>query len=158
MDAAPPIDWMALAVIAVSAAVMIYLFRRLMRGMNQQDWILLRQARARGIDPAQPQNVDFVLFLASEEAANAVSEELRKEGFATGMKQAQIQYARNRAKPGEPQGGYLVTAKRTVTLYPAELARLRARFNELASAQQGIYCGWQVTAGAQPQASEDAKP
>ena len=148
--AAPPIDWMALLVIAVSAAVMIYLFRRLTRGMNQQDWILLRQARARGVNPAQPQNVDFVLFLANLETANIVSDELRKEGFAMSMKQAQIQYARSRAKPGDPQEGYLVTARSTLALYPAELAKLRTRFNELAGAQKGIYCGWQIapTTGA----------
>ena len=117
---------MSLLVIAITAAAMIYLVRRLMRGMNQQDWILLRHARARGIDPAQPQNVDFVLFLASVEAANLVSDELRKDGFETSMKLAQLQYARNRANPGEPQEGYLVTAKRRLLLYPAELAKLRS--------------------------------
>ena len=148
---------MALVVIAISAAVMIYLLRRLMRGMNQQDFILLRQARARGINPAEPQSVDFVLFLASEEAANLVSDELRRDGFTTSMKQAQIQYARNRSKPGDPQGGYLVTAKRTLSLYPAELARLRTRFNEIASAQKGIYCGWQVAAGTAGPPSEAQK-
>jgi len=146
---------MALLAIATTAAVMIYLFRRLMRGMNQQDWVLLRQARARGINPAQPQNVDFVLFLASEEAANLVSDELRKDGFATSMKLAQIQYARSRAKPGEPQAGYLVTAKRTLMLYPAELAKLRIRLDELAGAQKGIYCGWQVATSTA--AAEDKK-
>ena len=139
---------MFLFVIAVSAAVMIYLFRRLMRGMNQQDFILLRQARGRGINPNEPQNVDFVLFLASQEAADIVSDELRKDGFETSMKQARIQYARNRSKPGEAQDGFLVTANRTVKLYPAELAGLRTRFNELAGAQNGIYCGWQIHAGA----------
>ena len=145
---------MALIIIAISAAVMIYLFRRLVRGMNQQDWILLRQARARGLNLEEPQSVDFVLFLASEEAANVVSDELRKDGFATSMKQAQIQYARNRSKPGEAQEGYLVTAKRTLALYPAELAKLRTRFNEIASAQKGIYCGWQVSAGTASPPSE----
>ena len=145
---------MALIIIALSAAVMIYLFRRLMGGMNQQDWVLLRQARARGINPAQPQSVDFVLFLASEEAASVVSDALRKDGFTTSMKQAQIQYARNRGKPGDPQDGYLVTAQRTITLYPAELARLRARLNEIAGAQKGIYCGWQVSAAAATPPSE----
>ena len=146
--AAPPIDWMALLIIAFSAAVMIYLFRRLMRGMNQQDFILLRQVRARGINLNEPQSVDFVLFLASEEAANVVSNALRNEGFATSMKEAQIQYARNRAKPGNAQEGYLVTARRTLALYPAELAKMRGRLNEIALAQKGIYCGWQLTAGA----------
>ena len=148
---------MALLIIAISAAVMIYLLRRLMRGMNQQDFILLRQVRARGINPAEPQSVDFVLFVASAEAADVVSDELRKDGFAISTKQAQIQYARNRAKRGDPQDGYLVTAKRTVALYPAELAKLRARFNEIALAQKGIYCGWQVSTGAATPSAETQK-
>lgn len=145
--AAPPIDWMALLVIAATAAMMIYLLRRLTRGINQQDWILLRQARARGIDPALPHAVDFVLFVASEEAANAASADLRQDGFDTSIKPAQIQYAR-RGKPGDAQDGYLVTAKRTLALQPAELAKLRARLNEVAGAQKGIYCGWQVSGSA----------
>ena len=148
---------MSLLIIAVSAAVMIYLFRRLVRGMNQQDFILLRQARARGINPGEPQNVDFVLFLASFEAATIVSEELRKEGFETSMKEAQIQYARNRAKPGEPQDGYLVTASRTLRLYPAELTKLRTRLNEIAAAQSGIYCGWQMRTGNPASSVEQKK-
>ena len=152
----PPIDWMSLLVIAVSAAVMIYLFRRLMRGMNQQDFILLRQVRARGLDPSQPQSVDFVLFVASWEAADLVAVELRKDGFETSMKQAQIQYARNRAKPGDAQDGVLVTAKRTIALYPAELAKLRTRMNEIAGSQKGIYCGWQI-AGASTSGSAGAE-
>lgn len=155
--AAPPIDWMALLIIGLSAAVMIYLFRRLTRGMNQQDWILLRQVRARGINPAEPQSVDFVLFVASEEAANVVSDELRKDGFTTTMKQAQIQYARTRAKPGSPQEGYLVTAQRTLALYPADLTKLRMRFNEIAGAQQGIYCGWQISSGGAGAPAETQK-
>jgi hypothetical protein len=155
--APPPIDWLSLLVIAVTAAVMIYLFRRLMRGMNQQDWILLRQARQRGIDPAKPQSVDFVLFLASLDAANRVSEELRKDGFETSMKEAQIQYARNRAKPGDAQWGYLVTARRQLKLYPAELAKLRTRFNAVAGAESGIYCGWQVSTGAATASAEQKK-
>ena len=148
---------MSLFIIAVSAAVMIYLFRRLMRGMNQQDFILLRQARARGVNPGEPQNVDFVLFLASLEAATIVGEALLKDGFETSMKQAQIQYARNRTKPGEPQDGYLVTASRRLTLYPAELAKLRKRMNEIAAEQQGIYCGWQVRAGTAAANAEQKK-
>jgi hypothetical protein len=147
----PPIDWLALIAIAFSAAVMIYLFRRMTRGMNQQDWILLRQARARGINPAEPQSVDFVLFLASAEAADLVIEELRKEAYEASKKQAQIQYARTRKKPGEPQGGFLVTGRKTLALYPAELAKVRLRLTEIAAAQKGIYCGWQVAAASQQQ-------
>jgi hypothetical protein len=143
--APPPIDWFALLAIVVTAAVTIYLFRRLARGMNQQDFILLRQVRARGLDPADAHSVDFVLFLATRQAAIEVAEELGREGFTTSTKVAQIQYARKRSKPGEAQEGYLVTANRSVALFPAELAKLRVRLNEVAAARQGIYCGWQVS-------------
>lgn len=140
---------MALVIIALSAAVMIYLFRRLTGGMNQQDWILLRQVRALGMNPAEPQRVDFVLFVTSDDAATAVATELRQEGYDIATKQAQIQYARNSRKPGQPQEGYLVTAQRTLALYPAELAKVRTRLNAIAAAQKGIYCGWQIAAASQ---------
>ncbi len=154
---APPIDWMLLLALAASAAVMIFLLRRLMRGMNQQDWVLYRQAQARGIKPAELQSVDFVLFLASEESAAAVAAELRNEGFETGTKLAHIQYARNRKKPGEAQAGYLVTANRAVAFVPAELTKLRARFNEVATAQKGIYCGWQIAGSSTTPGSPPAE-
>jgi len=138
------IDWMQLLAVAASAGVMIFLLRRMLRGMNQQDWILLRQARSRGTKLNEPQSVDFVLFLPNEASATAVASELRNEGFVTNARIAQIQYARGKKKPSDAQQGYLVTATRTVALVPAELIKLRARFNEVVAAQKGIYCGWQV--------------
>jgi hypothetical protein len=142
--AVPPIDWLSLVIIALSAAVMIYLFRRFTHSMNQQDWILLRQARSRGINPAEPQSVEFVLFLANESASDLVCDVLVKEGFTCSRKQAQIQYARDRKRPSEAQDGFLVSARKIVKLYPSELAKYRAQLNDIATAQQGIYCGWQV--------------
>lgn len=142
--ATPPIDWMAILAIAISAAVMIFLLRRMMGGMNQQDWILLRQARTRGLNLGQPQSVDFVLFLDSERTAKEVAEELRRDGFEVSTKQAQIQFAR-RNKAGAPQNGFLVTAKFTLALVPAELVKFRKRLTEIATARKGVYCGWQVS-------------
>ena len=144
---------MALLAVAASVAVMIFLLRRMLRGMNQQDWILLRQARARGTKLSEPQSVDFVLFLPSEASAATVAAELGRDGFETSTKLAQIQYARGKKKRGEAQQGYLVTATRTIALVPAELIRLRARFSEVTSAQKGIYCGWQIAGSAAKSAS-----
>jgi hypothetical protein len=147
---------MALLAVAASAGVMIFLLRRMMRGMHQQDWILLRQARTRGTIISEPQSVDFILFLPSEASAAAVAAELGRDGFETSMKLAQIQYARGQKKRGEAQQGYLVTATRKVALVPAELIKLRARFSEVTAVQKGIYCGWQIAGGAVKAAASPA--
>jgi hypothetical protein len=153
--AGPPIDWMMLLAVAASGGVMVFLFRRMMRGMNQQDWILLRHARARGIDPAVPQRIDFVLFFARAEAADSAIAQLATESYEASRKLAHIQYARNRRKPGTPQEGYLVTGRKMITLRPADLIKVRSRMNELAAAHEGIYCGWQV---ATAPTQQDAPP
>jgi len=147
---AAPVDWTALLVIAATAGVMIYLLRRMMRGMNQQDWILLRQAKACGIDIAQPQAVDFVVFAATHETAEELSELMRQDGFETSVTVAQIQYARKRKKPGEAQEGWLVKGTRTTRLVPEELIRTRNFLNEIALARKAAYLGWQIGLGANP--------
>jgi hypothetical protein len=133
-----------LLVIAATVGVMFVLVRRLMKGMNQQDWILLRQARSRGVDLAQPQAVDFVVFAATQETADEISQLMQRDGFATSMSVAQIQYARNKKKPGEPQDGWLIKGTRTTRLVPEELTRIRAFLNEIALARKAAYLGWQV--------------
>ena len=141
---APPIEWLQLLLLGASAIVMVFLVRRGMRGMNQQDWILLRQARARGVDVRQPQPVEFVVFAATEEAAADLAERMRQEGYETSIKQAQIQYARNRSKPGAAQEGWLVGGRRVVHLVPETLTGTRKRLNEIAAEQKAVYLGWQI--------------
>jgi hypothetical protein len=141
---APPIEWLQLLLLAASAVVMVFLVKRMMRGMNQQDWILLRQARSRGIDVRQPQAVEFVVFAATEQAAAELAERMRAEGFETSIKQAQIQYARNRNKPGTPQDGWLIGGRRVVQLVPETLTGIRKSLNEMAAEQKAVYLGWQV--------------
>jgi len=145
------IDWLALAAITATTLVMLLLARRLMRGMNQQDWILLRQARASGIDISRPQSVGFVVFAATIETANELAALMATEGYeTTSIKQAQIQYARNRNKPGAPQDGWLVTGTRVTRLIPEELAKSRKFLNEIALERKAAYFGWQVSV-ANPQ-------
>lgn len=141
---ATTVEWLPLLIVALSAAVMLLLARRLMRGMNQQDWILLRQARARGIDVSRPQAVDFVVFAATEETAAELAELMRNEGFETSITVAQIQYARNRKKPGEAQEGWLIKGTRLIALTPQELTRQRQFLNEIALARKAAYFGWQI--------------
>jgi hypothetical protein len=137
-------DWLMLLAVAATVGVMYLLARRLMKGMNQQDWILLRQAKSRGVDVSQPVRVDFVVFAASEETAQELSELMRQDGFETSYQVAQIQYARSKKKPGEPQDGWLVKGTRSTRLVPEELTRVRGFLNEIALARKAAYLGWQI--------------
>lgn len=145
-----------LLVVAATAGVMFVLARRLMKGMNQQDWILLRQARSRGVDLTQPQAVDFVVFAATHETAEEISNLMRQDGFETSLTVAQIQYARNKKKPGAPQDGWLIKGTRTTHLVPDELTRIRGFLNEIALARKAAYLGWQIGFAQQAQAAPPA--
>jgi hypothetical protein len=146
------INWFPLLVLAATAIVMVLLIRRNMRGMGQQDWVLLRQARSRGLDLRQPQSVDFIVFAATEETASELAGTLRTEGFETSIKQAQIQYAR-KGKPGSPQDGWLVTGNRTIQLAPQTLIEIRKQLTALSGEKKALYVGWQVAA-PKPAAAE----
>jgi hypothetical protein len=145
------INWFPLLVLAATAIVMVLLIRRNMRGMGQQDWVLLRQARSRGLDLRQPQSVDFIVFAATEETASELAGTLRTEGFDTSIKQAQIQYAR-KGKPGSPQDGWLVTGNRTIQLAPQTLIEIRKQLTALSGEKKALYVGWQVAAPKPPAA------
>lgn len=127
---------------------MYLLVRRLMRGMNQQDFILLRQARQRGVDIAQPQRVDFIVFAATLDTANELDRLMREDGFETSQTPAQIAYARNKKKPGEAQDGMLIKGTRTLALTPENLKRQREFLNGIALPRKAAYFGWQIGFGA----------
>jgi hypothetical protein len=146
----PPIDWFSLLIITASALVMLLLARRAMRGMNQQDWILLRKARATGKDLTVPQAVTFVVFAATEEAAAGIAQKMRGDGYEIATKEAQIQFARNRTKPGAPQNGWLVSGTRSVNVVPETLTGVRKALNELAAEYKALYAGWQLAEAAAP--------
>jgi hypothetical protein len=146
----PPIDWLPLLLLALAAVVMVYLVRRNMRGMSQQDWILLRQARSRGLDLRQPQSVNFIVFAATEDAATDLAARMRNDGFETSIKPAQIQYARSKAKPGAAQEGWLVTGNRTVQLAPPLLIETRKQLTAMSAEKKALYLGWQI---AEPKAA-----
>ena len=146
----PSIDWFALLIITASALVMLFLARRAMRGMNQQDWILMRKARSTGADLKVPQAVTFVIFAATEQTAAELSQRMCGEGYATATKQAQIQFARNRNKPGAPQDGWLVSCTRSVNVVPETLTGIRKTLNALAAEYKALYLGWQLAEAAAP--------
>lgn len=147
MDASTQTEWLTFLAIAGGAVVMLLLARRLMRGMNQQDFILLRQTRQRGIDIRQPQRVDFVVFAATLDTAEEIAQLMRADGFETSMTQAQVAYARNKSKPGEAQDGMLVKGSRTLALTPENLKRQREFLDGIALPRKAAYFGWQVGFG-----------
>lgn len=126
---------------------MYFLVRRLMRGMNQQDFILLRQAKQRGIDIRQPQRVDFIVFAATMQTAEELAQLMRDDGFETSMTAAQVSYARNKKKPGEAQDGMLLKGTRTVALTPENLKRQREFLDGIALPRKAAYFGWQIGFG-----------
>jgi len=148
LDASTQTEWLTFLAIAGSAAVMWLLLKRLMRGMNQQDFILLRQARQRGIDIRAPQRVDFVVFAATSETAAELAQLMRDDGFDTSMQPAQVSYSRNKKKPGDAQDGMLIKGTRSLALTPENLKRQREFLNEIALPRKAAYFGWQVGFGS----------
>jgi hypothetical protein len=147
LDASTQTQWLTLLAVAGTAAVMYFLVRRFMRGMNQQDFILLRQARQRGIDVTQPQRVDFVVFAATTDVAEELAQLMRADGFEISMRPAQIAYARKRSKPGKSQDGMLIKGTRAVVLTPENLKRQRTFLNDIALPRKAAYFGWQIGFG-----------
>lgn len=147
MDASTQTQWLTFLAVACGAVVMLLLARRLMRGMNQQDFILLRQTRQRGIDVTQPQRVDFVVFAATLDTAEELAQLMRDDGFETSMTPAQVAYARNKKKPGDAQDGMLIKGTRTLALTPENLKRQREFLDGIALPRQAAYFGWQVGFG-----------
>lgn len=143
MEPTTGIDWMTLLAIVGTATVTVLLLRRMMHGMSQQDWILLRQTRHRGIDLKTPQLVDFVVFAATQETADELAQLMREAGFETSMTVAQIAYARKN-KAGKAQDGWLVKGTRELLLTPPELVQQRKFLTEIAEARKAAYLGWQV--------------
>lgn len=144
MSASTENEWLTLVLVIASAAVMLFLARKLMRGMHQQDFILLRQTKSKGIDIRVPQTVDFIVFAATQETADELARLMNDDGFATSMSVAQIAYARNKSKPGQPQDGLLIKGTRTVALTPENLKRHREFLTRIATEHKAAYFGWQV--------------
>ena len=147
-------EWLTLLLVVASAAVMVFLLRRMMRGMHQQDFILLRQTKSKGIDIRQPQKVDFIVFAATQETADELAGLMRDDGFETSTSVAQIAYAKNKSKPGQVQDGLLIKGARTIALTPENLKRQREFLTRIATERNAAYFGWQVGFAVEPVKSE----
>jgi regulator of RNase E activity RraB len=86
-------------------------------------------ARA-GSDLSRPHRIEFFLFLPDRQAAEAVAEELRGEGFVVEVGQ------------GEHEADWLCLASREMLPELAALRGWRQRLTTLAESRHGVYDGW----------------
>jgi len=103
------------------------------------DRMIVEQLRGLGANLSLPREVLHYLYLPSEPAAAAASEELRKAGFTTKTSPA--------AGPSGPNPWLvLATTEEVVSVESARVAR--ETFTALAATHGGEYDGWE--AGASP--------
>lgn len=93
----------------------------------------LMELAAAGSDLGQAHEVEFFFYLPSEQAAQAVAETLRQDGFAI------------RLEAVDPGHDWLCLGSRAMTPVLGELRQLRTRFTALAETHGGAYDGWGAT-------------
>lgn len=86
-----------------------------------------------GSDLARPHDVEFFLFLPTEDAAGRVAEVLRRRGFATEVSRE------------DPEDDWLCLARQSFPPTAQRLAELRGELTALAEAEAGVYDGWGTT-------------
>jgi hypothetical protein len=139
-----PIDWPALAALAITILITGFLLRRFLGKRHIQDRLMLRRLRVAGVKFDEPQNVGFIVFVKTEAQAGKIAERFRTDGFEPTIATGQIQFTRGQDKNAGPQNGWLVTLNRSMTIDPEEITRLRPLITEAAEGQAGLYLGWQV--------------
>jgi len=139
-----PIDWPALAALAITILITGLLLQRFLAKRHIQDRLMLRRLRVAGVKFDEPQNVGFIVFVKTHAQADSIAERFRADGFDPTIAVGQIQFTRGQDKKTGPQDGWLVTLNRSMTIDPAEITRLRPVITEAAEGQAGLYLGWQV--------------
>jgi regulator of RNase E activity RraB len=127
---------MSLSLLIVLGLVGIYL---LVRGNRRAalpadpDIDNLEELARAGSDLERPHEIEFFLYFEARSEAEAVAEQVRREGFV-----AEI-------RPTETENCWLCLATRVMRPELAELRQLRARFTALTEASGGAYDGWGTT-------------
>jgi hypothetical protein len=127
---------MSLAVLLALGLLGLYLMitgQRRERRAQDVDANTLMELAAAGSDLDQPHEVEFFFYLPSEQAAQAVAETLRQDGFAI------------RLEAVDPGHDWLCLGSRAMTPVLGELRKLRTRFTALAETHGGAYDGWGAT-------------
>jgi hypothetical protein len=127
---------MSLSVLLALGALGLYLMiagsRREQQARDVDATTLMELADA-GSDLHQTHEVEFFFYLPSEQAAQAVAETLRQDGYGI------------RLEAVDPGHDWLCLGSREMTPELGELRRLRTRFTSLAESHGGAYDGWGAT-------------
>ena len=114
----------------ISLVIFGGLFTRWQKKAPDLDQQVLDQLKNAGSDVSKPHEIDFFLYFPTEAAANSAAEEMKKEVGAVKVDRA--------AKSAE----WLCFATKRMVPAHTELARLRQRFDDIASKLKGKYDGW----------------
>jgi len=124
---------MSLGVLLALGALGLYLMisgSRRERRAPDVDATTLMELAAAGSDLEQAHEVEFFFYLPTEQAAQAVADTLRLDGYGT------------RLEAVDPGHDWLCLGTREMTPALVELRRLRTRFTTLAESHGGAYDGW----------------
>lgn len=128
--------WLFVFVVLAGIVMVLRAFysARKARREHQADWDakLVRQLRARGLDPFKDHVVDFFFALPDEQACAAVNQQLEKDGFRVDVK----------ATPENPEFPFSLHATKTMRVQVDDMRERSRRFGQLAAANRGRYDGW----------------
>ena len=92
----------------------------------------IAQIRNSGVNPFEPQDVDFFLAFPSEAVAQPVADTLRGEGFTVQL----------RAVSDSVSHPVVLDVRQRMQLALPQVQALSTRFREIAAANEGRYDGW----------------
>lgn len=122
--------WMIYAILLLIVAVAVFLFARRATSRKGSDAHVLEQLTRAGSNLTRPHKIEFRFYFPSGELAERVNAALRADGFQVSTQEV-------------AQGNqYVVRATRSMVPLLSELQSLRAKFDEVATREGGIYDGW----------------
>ena len=109
-------------------------WKRIQAAGKVDDWDtkLVRELRARGMDPFKDYPVDFFMGLPDEAACTAVNQQLESEGYRVDI----------RAVPDSSQYPFSLHAVKNVRVNVEHMRELSRQFAAMAQANRGRYDGW----------------
>ena len=103
---------------------------------HKGDGLVLKQLQKLGANLSQPRDARFYVYAPTEEAANAVANELVPQGYKVEVSPA--------AKP--TKRSWLALATKDSVINEASLSEVRKLLEEIAARLNGEYDGWEAAA------------
>jgi Regulator of ribonuclease activity B len=111
------------------------------RSSAPSDFVALQRLSAIGVDLSAARPVEFMFFFRTEPSASHIASVLG-QGYSTRIESGAVGPAASGSKPVNHEQGYLLHAETRMVLSATELTKLRTHFSQLASAENGMYLGW----------------